>query len=39
VRRVATIGYANNPGKVEALERAGADAVLESMLDLAKVIQ
>jgi HAD superfamily hydrolase (TIGR01662 family) len=34
----ATIGYANKPGKVEALKNAGADAVLTNMLDLAGAI-
>lgn len=36
---VPTIGYANKPGKFEALEKAGADVVLTSMLDLAGAIQ
>lgn len=35
---VATIGYANKPGKVEALKGAGADTVLTRMLDLAVAI-
>jgi HAD superfamily hydrolase (TIGR01509 family) len=34
---VTTIGYANKPGKVEALK--SADAVLTSMLDLARAIR
>jgi phosphoglycolate phosphatase len=36
---VPTIGYANKPGKVVALQSAGADVVLENMLDLASAIQ
>jgi HAD superfamily hydrolase (TIGR01509 family) len=36
---VATIGYANKPGKVEALKDAGADVVLTTMLDLAEAIR
>jgi phosphoglycolate phosphatase len=35
---VPTIGYANKPGKVDALQNAGADMILENMLDLAKAI-
>jgi phosphoglycolate phosphatase len=35
---VPTIGYANKPGKAEALTTAGADVVLTSMLDLAKAL-
>jgi phosphoglycolate phosphatase len=34
---VWTIGYANKPGKDEAMRDAGADAVLESMADLAEL--
>lgn len=33
-----TIGYADKPGKIEALEAAGADAVLTAMCDLADAI-
>jgi HAD superfamily hydrolase (TIGR01662 family) len=33
---VATIGYANKPGKIEALQSAGADAVLTNMLEMAQ---
>ncbi|MEV5961862.1 HAD-IA family hydrolase [Kribbella sp. NPDC051952] len=35
---VPTIGYANKPGKSEAFEAAGADAILISMFDLAAAI-
>jgi phosphoglycolate phosphatase len=35
---VSTIGYANKPGKLDALQNAGADFVLRSMLDLADAI-
>lgn len=35
---VRTIGYANKPGKVEALSAAGADVILTSMLDLADAL-
>lgn len=35
---VTTIGFANKPGKAEALQSAGADVVLDSMLDLAAAI-
>jgi phosphoglycolate phosphatase-like HAD superfamily hydrolase len=36
---VPTIGYANKPGKVDALQKAGADVVLGTMLDLAHAMQ
>lgn len=34
---VSTIGYANKPGKAEALK--GADAVLTTMFDLAEAVR
>lgn len=35
---VATVGYANKPGKVQALTAAGADAVITTMSDLADAL-
>jgi beta-phosphoglucomutase-like phosphatase (HAD superfamily) len=35
---VCSIGYANKPGKVERLERAGADAIVTSMADIATAL-
>lgn len=35
---VPVVGYANKPGKVEALGRAGADVIITSMLELADVL-
>ncbi|MGC4940508.1 HAD family hydrolase [Kribbella sp. DT2] len=35
---VPTIGYANKPGKVDALQSVGADVVLTGMLELAEAI-
>jgi phosphoglycolate phosphatase len=35
---VSTIGYANKPGKADALANAGADIVVTSMFDLAKAL-
>ncbi|WP_328332981.1 HAD hydrolase-like protein [Kribbella sp. NBC_00382] len=35
---VRVVGYANKPGKVEALGRAGADVIISSMLELADVL-
>jgi phosphoglycolate phosphatase len=36
---VWTIGYANKPGKDEAMREAGADVVLDSMAELAQTTQ
>ncbi len=36
---VATIGYANKPGKDAALSSAGADVILTSMFDLASALR
>ena len=36
---VWTIGYANKPGKDEAMHEAGADVVLDSMAGLAQATQ
>lgn len=36
---VPTIGYANKPGKVDALQSVGADVVLTGMLELAEAIR
>jgi phosphoglycolate phosphatase-like HAD superfamily hydrolase len=36
---VAVIGYANRPGKAEALTRAGADAVTGHLSDISRALQ